>query len=265
MARTLRPLSLGQILDETFNIYRNNFMLFLTISAIPNAIILVLQVGLDSAINTKSGSGMILITLGGLVDIFAAMFATSLVTAATTLGVSDIYLDTPTTAAACFSRVSPKVLRVLAVSLGVGVIIVLGCILLIIPGIYAAVLYGLAIPAVVLEEIAPSEAFTRSSVLTRESVWRVVLVYFLTTIFASIMTWSQHGVTNIAGLTGTHSPHKEIWDSTVSTVCTILFGPISAIALTLTYYDQRIRREAFDISHMMSLMNKTETNSKATL
>jgi hypothetical protein len=44
---------------------------------------------------------------------------------------------------------------------------------------------------------------------------------------------------------------------------TILFGPISAIAITLVYYDQRIRREAFDISHMMSLMNKTGNNLEA--
>jgi len=31
----LRPLSLGEILDRTFSLYRNNFLLFFGITAIP--------------------------------------------------------------------------------------------------------------------------------------------------------------------------------------------------------------------------------------
>jgi len=30
-----------------------------------------------------------------------------------------------------------------------------------------------------------------------------------------------------------------------------LFGPISAIALALEYFDQRVRKESFDINQMM--------------
>jgi hypothetical protein len=36
-----------------------------------------------------------------------------------------------------------------------------------------------------------------------------------------------------------------------------LFGPISAIGLTLAYYDLRVRKEAFDL--MMGLMGGAET------
>jgi hypothetical protein len=264
MARTLRPLSLGQILDETFNIYRNNFVLFITISAIPNAIVLVLQLGLDSTINANSGSGTILIALGGLAAVFAALFATSLVTAATTLGVSDIYLETPTSASSCFSRVSDKVLPVLGVSIAVGFIILIGCILLIIPGIYWAGLYGLAVPAVVLENIAPGQGLKRSSTLASGSVGRVIVVYFLAAVLAFIMALVLKTILSTVGSAfASHGIAKAAWDQVISTITTILFGPISAIAITLTYYDQRIRREAFDISHMMSLMNKTAPDLEA--
>jgi hypothetical protein len=30
-----------------------------------------------------------------------------------------------------------------------------------------------------------------------------------------------------------------------------VFGPIMTIALTLVYYDERVRKEAFDLEHMM--------------
>lgn len=47
----LRPLSLGEILDRTFSLYRRHFMLFLGITAIPN--LLVLAYNLATTMMTK--------------------------------------------------------------------------------------------------------------------------------------------------------------------------------------------------------------------
>ena len=33
-------------------------------------------------------------------------------------------------------------------------------------------------------------------------------------------------------------------------------GPVTTIALVLVYYDQRVRKEAFDLQHMMELMGQ---------
>jgi hypothetical protein len=35
-----------------------------------------------------------------------------------------------------------------------------------------------------------------------------------------------------------------------------LLGPISTIALTLVYYDVRVRKEAFDLQHMMEHLDR---------
>jgi hypothetical protein len=51
--------------------------------------------------------------------------------------------------------------------------------------------------------------------------------------------------------------NKQMLDQVVTTLGGILFGPVTAIALTLAYYDQRVRKEAFDIEHMMALMAAT--------
>ncbi|MFI5103353.1 MAG: hypothetical protein ACHP79_00390, partial [Terriglobales bacterium] len=106
MTHTLLPLSLGKLLDETFNIYRRNFLLFVGISAVPNLVVLLLQlvVTLPAAGDQKLETiGAVFGILGTLV---VSMFAGSIVTAATTFGVSDIYLDRPTSMVACFSRVT---------------------------------------------------------------------------------------------------------------------------------------------------------------
>jgi len=39
----LRPLTLGEILDRTFSLYRRHFLLFLGITAIPQLLILALN------------------------------------------------------------------------------------------------------------------------------------------------------------------------------------------------------------------------------
>jgi len=39
----LRPLSIGELLDRTFSLYRRNFLLFVGIAALPQLLVLALQ------------------------------------------------------------------------------------------------------------------------------------------------------------------------------------------------------------------------------
>ncbi len=254
MPHTLRPLSLGQLLDETFNIYRRNFLLFIGISAVPNLALLAFQFGFSGITNLSQKEVGIFTVIAGLLTLVASAFVSALVTAATTLGVSDIYLDRPTTIMSCFSRVARKAPRVVAVSLIVGLIVGLGTLLCLIPGIYWAGVYGIAVPAVVLEDITVSHAISRSKDLTQDSVGRIIVVYFLTTIFTLGMLFALDAGLNLVGLAAPKALNKQALDQVLTTLGGIIFGPVTAIGLTLAYYDQRMRKEAFDLEHMMSMM-----------
>jgi len=258
MPHTLRPLSLGKLLDETFDIYRRNFLLFIGISAIPNLALLALQFGFSGFMSVDRKEVGIATVVGGLFTLVASAFVSALVTAATTLGVSDIYLDRPTTIVSCFSRVARKAPRVVFVSFIVGLIVGLGTLLCIIPGIYWAGVYGLAVPAAVLEKITGSPAVSRSKYLTRDSVGRIIVVYFLTTIFTLGMVIALDTGLGFVGLAASPKMlNQQVLDQVLTTLGGIVFGPVTAIALTLAYYDQRVRKEAFDIEHMMALMVAT--------
>jgi len=263
MDYTLRPRSLGALLDNSFDVYRRNFLLFVGITAIPNVILLLLQLawmGFARPIKEPAAlatfSSVIVPVVTSMFGWFVALFVSSIVTAATTLGVSDLYLARPTSIRACFSRVANKALRVVYVSFVVGLIVGFGFLLCIIPGVYWLGKYGVAIPAVVLEDITGRQALARSSHLTQDAIWRVIVVALLTTIIAVAMALLlEAGVSGLAAVSHyakilTGATAQEI----ISTIIEILFGPISAIALTLVYYDQRVRKEAFDLEHMMALM-----------
>lgn len=183
-------LSLGSLLNETFGIYRRNFLLFLGISAIPNGVLLLLLIMFDKTLGTiRDGIGISEL-FGLLLTIIAIVLVPSIVAAATAFAVSDIYLERTASIKSCFSRVSGKALKVVAVSFMLWFIVTLGLLLFMAPGVYWAGVYGLAIPTAVLENVPVGEVLPRSSRLTQNFIGRVIIVYFLPWIFFGIVKYS---------------------------------------------------------------------------
>jgi len=103
--------------------------------------------------------------------------------------------------------------------------------------------------------------------LTKGSVGRVIVVYFLTFIFTLCMVVALDMVLEALGsiaFSSTGIFSRQMFQELLSTVGGVLFGPITAIALTLVYYDQRVRKEAFDIEHMMAMMSAPENLASGT-
>src|ERR1700676_3927139 len=93
----LRPLTLGEILDRTFTLYRRNFLLFVGISAIPQTLILGINV-ISLLLGTNvSGRAFPRVGIGlgvviGLLVFIATVLAYFLSQGATILAVKDLYL-----------------------------------------------------------------------------------------------------------------------------------------------------------------------------
>jgi hypothetical protein len=272
MSASLRPLTTGQLLDRTFQTYRQNFLLFAGISALPHAFLLVIQLSTlgvaGESAGIRTGHSVdpaavarvaLLAFVAGAVTLFVSAVASSIATAATTFGVSDIYLEKETSISACFARVKGKIGKVIFASAELGLRIGLGVLLFLIPGIYWAGKYGLAVPAVVLEDIKGKQACARSAQLTKDSVGRIIAIYFLTWILvvsigAGITALPGIAAISLKGAAGTAS--LKVFRYVVSMVVNTLVTPVMSIALTLAYYDQRVRLEAFDIENMMSLLGE---------
>ena len=120
---------------------------------------------------------------------------------------------------------------------------------------------SLAFPACVIEQIPATRALKRSSTLSMGTKGRIFLLYVL----VGVLNWIlSMGVTvpltiAVSLLPGANNPKLS---STAEVVLFIvIYGaafaiqaltrPIYGIALTLFYYDQRIRQEGFDIEWMM--------------
>lgn len=117
MTAALRPMSTGEVLDRTFNLYRNNFQLFAGIATVLSLVnlvgalvVMLLTQGVSPGSPAGSPSALgeqVLIWAFGYIFFLLIGFALSL--GATIYAVSEVHLGKPTTIKECYRRIRPQV------------------------------------------------------------------------------------------------------------------------------------------------------------
>ncbi len=112
--------------------------------------------------------------------------------------------------------------------------------------------YSLAVQACVVEDIAGKEALRRSVILTKGSRGRVLTVY---TLFI-VLTWVISVAVGLLTM-GIAAALRSAMAATIlaalgSFVAGALSGPLVTIGVSLLYFDERVRKEAFDLQLMMN-------------
>jgi uncharacterized membrane protein len=122
--------------------------------------------------------------------------------------------------------------------------------------IFMALRYSLAIPASVIEDLKARTAIKRSIELTKGSRGRIfILLLLILVIELGLTTITQ--IFFIAAAFSAVRRHAtvpvwmQIAQQVVGFVTNSFIGPMYATGLTLFYYDQRVRKEGFDIEWMM--------------
>jgi hypothetical protein len=151
-ATELRPLTLGELLDRTFRLYRNNFWLFVGIMAIPSAFSIpftVLMFSMQSSALVPGGPPapklVFSMVMFGLLFfcLFCAVYSVAI--GATTFAVSESYLGRKLTVRGAFGKVRGNMWRIIGVMVvavlrAYGMLIVMGIGLAIVVGISVAIL-----------------------------------------------------------------------------------------------------------------------------
>jgi hypothetical protein len=113
--------------------------------------------------------------------------------------------------------------------------------------------YSLAVPACVIEDLKARQAIRRSIDLSKGSRGRIFLLGLLvvaiqmglgliTQLFFIVATFRHHGELPAA---------IRVLQQLVAFCTNTFVGPIYATGFTLFYYDQRVRKEGYDIERMM--------------
>lgn len=259
----LRPLSIAEILDTAFRLWRRNFGTLVSIAAVVyvplaviEALLAVLLKHAGAGAETAGaggmpvpGAGLAGAALGGALVIAAVMaVGMALVYAALAVAVSRHYLGETTTVADAYQHVMPRVGALLGTWLLVFLAVAIGVMLCVIPGIYLAVVLAFAWPLVVLENRGPTDAMSRSSQLVSGYWGRVFLTMLLLSLIVGVIQWAVAGPASLIGqaVLGRGALGAG-FVQLVGAIVQMVVLPLSVTGLIVLYYDLRVRKEAFDL------------------
>jgi hypothetical protein len=231
MANYLRQQSVGDVLRNALEIYGRNFGVIFLTYFLP-----VFPIGVwQSEAQTAGALGSFLLAL--LCGLLAALVAWG----AITIAVSDICLGNAPSVVRSYQKVLSGMLgRLLVASLLQLLSILVGFVLLIVPGVIAMLWLMFTPSVVVLEGLGAVAALKRSKKLAEGFKGRNFGVLVLLTIIGAVVGGILGFVLGIF-VTPQHFVFR---------ICMVamqaLITPFSIIAIILLYYDLRVRKEAYD-------------------
>lgn len=238
-------LSIGDILTQTFNLYSRNFVQYVipflaagiltglvTIAVrstivIPAAPVHPTSQQLLAWFPTYLVASVTAVFLSGIVSWIANSFTTGITIKFT----SDLLEKGQATLQTSFNFTLTKVLSLLAASLITGILIVLGFVALIVPGVILALMFSLVYPAIMLEGTGVLGSLSRSRFLVSNRWLKTFGLVLLLGIIVAIL----NGIFVLIA-----SPF-DIVSPLISGILTALITPIFAIAITLYYYSMKAR------------------------
>jgi hypothetical protein len=288
MNENLRPMHLGEILDRTFHIYRSRFFVFLAVAAVPLTAKMALTVAgfiVSTFIGQTTLSSTLKHQLSSAIESFTSRITSPLFSYAIwfvfalliaqivtqqNLRVRDAFAD-------CLNRWRgwlimsglfwligselPRLLRTTRFLLDAWLSMPYWwfSILTTLEGFVLLAPLFLSVPVWALEKQSPLTAVARSWTLSRRAYGKMFIAWILQELIALSIAFLFGGLIYyvLRQLSGgsewsAFSPSRTtFWITLPTYIATILAGPIFPIALTLIYYDQRIRLEGYDIEQMM--------------
>jgi hypothetical protein len=260
VATSLRPLGVGEILDAGIKVVTRHWKPLTTAIVgltVPVWVLFVLvlasiddeQLELvpEDSGSSSDASTTAIVALGVLGIILLASFAIAF-TACFKI-VSDAWLGSVPNAKRSLRyglRRSWKV-ALLAVVWYIGLI--LAFVALVIPFFWLIVMWSVSIPVLLFEGGGPFKSLRRSFSLLKGRYWAtfalLLVSYLLTSVIATILQYGILGIATVAA--GDNTVALTLAQIVGFTLAASVTYPYLAAVLTIMYFDQRVRKEGFDL------------------
>lgn len=288
----LRPLRLGELLDQAIRLYRRNFVTFIGIIALIYVPLMILQTASTALLTSSfddlaasSSSGDILTNfayVGGMlstvvVSFFQYVLVQGIATGALTCAVADDYLGKKTSILDAYRGIRGSWVSLLGALLLIILLYLVASVWwVVVPCIgwftglgmmvfLIAVVNPLVAPVVVLEKRGAPLSIRRAWDLARRRFWPVLGTIFVLGLFSLLIVNGPTAIVNVLltqvitsfGNMTTQLVVTTIVQSLVSLVFALLYYPLQMTAFTLIYFDLRVRTEGLDIALLTMAASQT--------
>jgi len=245
VAFEIRELSFAEILDTSFRLVRDHFLLLAGICAVINV---------PTQVALSLFPPATLQRLAGILTVFLISLPLSLFVAAVlTFAVGELYLGRPVSIGQAYRQALGIFLGLVGTLLLADLAIMGGFLLLVLPGIYLILAFILVNPVVVFERKLGTKALGRSRELMSENYLRAIGIFLVT----GVLSWA---LSFALGLAFGFLPWLR---GLAQGVATSVVSAFASTALVVLYFDIRCRKEAFDLEHLARLVESSESPAMA--
>jgi hypothetical protein len=256
------PKTLGDILSAAFNIYKayaSKLAVIVAIVVAPLSFVSALISGVAFAPGTTTvvifgkptqvpdSRGVLVLLVVAAIGAAIWVIIWAVLEAAIIRAAAEATIGDPVDPEASYRYGFKRLGSVILVSLLVGLAVLGGLILFVIPGLIFAVFLCVSVPALIVEDRRGTEAMSRSWNLVKGHFWHAVGVILV----AGIITGLIDGI--ISSIGGNAWFVRWIFTA----IATVVTAPYSALVLVLLYLDLRVRSEALTAQTLRSELSSS--------
>lgn len=240
---------MGRVITRTFEVLGKNFVPYSALAALTVAPPMVVSWALGrSYMHTVMRTPVLSAVAGQIVLLMAslivAMMLSYVLQAALVHGTLTTLNGRPASFAECLLTAIRSAPRLLGVGLLGSLGIMLGMMLLIVPGVILALAWSVVVPACIVEQKTIGESFSRSSQLTRGHRWAI---FGLVIIFGAANLAAGLALRPLTGLSFFPTPQQVIPEFGIywiaATLLRVIVAAIAAVGIASIYYELRSMKE----------------------
>ena len=229
---------IGRVLSGTLTLLSRNFPIYFAVAAVATLPSVLLE---NSGADKDTAATLSLLAVLGMLVLNPLSLAIMLHTAFQDMSGRRISLSESVRAAL------GRWLPLIGLSICVGLGVMFGAMLLIVPGIILMIMWYVANPACIVERLGVFASMARSSALTKGHRWSIFGMWFLIAISSGVISAVLKGVLGLTGSSGLVTSGTLAW-----TALATAFGAVFAI---VTYHDLRVAKEGVDTRQIVAVFD----------
>ncbi len=234
---TVSDFQVGSVIGRGISVFFRNIVAFVLVTIV----IFIVPIVLTVFVFGTMGSG-----LAGILTILLWFIAYFWLSAALVYGVVSDLRGNKASVGQILSGALSVLIPVFFVSIVVGLLVAIGTIALIIPGIILYVMFWVAVPAAVVERTGVGESMKRSLELTKGYRWQiffVMVIWIVISIVVQLVVGFAVGAPLGVTPDMAAQANVSIAGHLITQVVNMLLSGVSASILAVGYHDLRVAKE----------------------
>jgi hypothetical protein len=250
---TERDFRIGQVFSRAWSVFSGNFLKFMVVTGIAGLPPLLVPAPAPATPeNPFGGAGLSFILI-----MFLTIVLGTLSQAIVLYGAFQDMRGRPVSLADCLKVGLHRFLPIVGLALSEGVALMLASMLFIVPGLILYMMWFVATPVCVVEQLGPFRSLGRSRQLTKGHRWKLfgltLAILIPAFIVGAILGAVMFAISGTGGFLAVTTALATPLGQVVNLIWSAAWGAFYAVMVVVTYHDLRVAKEGIDTEQIAAV------------